>query len=81
MYVEKEDEFDVVVDSLDPEGHKRQAEKEQQEEEAIVSIEAIDTVSLKDHVSLPFPSIFRRSYVLRSASASHLMSCGQRWHP
>eukprot|EP00752_Nemacystus_decipiens_P018367 g16476.t2 len=44
VYVEKEDEFDVVVDSQDPEGHKRKAEKEQQEEEAIVSIEAIDTV-------------------------------------
>lgn len=45
VYVEKEDEFDVVVDSQDPEGHKRKAEKEQEEEEAIVSIEAIDTVS------------------------------------
>lgn len=47
MYVETEDEFDVVVDSQDPEGNKRKAEKEQEEEEAIVSIEAIDTVSLK----------------------------------
>lgn len=46
VYEEKEDEFDVVVDSRDPEGHKRKAEKEQEEEEAIVSIEAIDTVSL-----------------------------------
>lgn len=46
VYVEKEDEFDVVVDSLDPEGHKRKAEEEQEEEEAIVSIEAIDTVSV-----------------------------------
>lgn len=45
VYVEKEDEFDVVVDSQDPEGQKRKAEKEQEEEEAIVSIEAIDTVS------------------------------------
>ena len=44
-YVEKVDEFDVVVDSRDPEGQKRKAEKEQEEEEAIVSIEAIDTVS------------------------------------
>lgn len=44
-YVEREDEFDVVVDSGDPEGRKRKAEKEQEEEEAIVSIEAIDTVS------------------------------------
>lgn len=46
VYEEKEDEFDVVVDSGDPEGHKRKAEKEQEEEEAMVSIEAIDTVSL-----------------------------------
>lgn len=43
-YKEKEDEFDVVVDSGDPEGHKRQAEKAQ-EEETTVCIEAIDTVS------------------------------------
>ncbi len=45
-YKEKEDEFDVVmvVDSGDPEGHQRQADKEQ-EEEATVCIEAIDTVS------------------------------------
>lgn len=46
VYKEKEDEFDVVVDSGDPGGHKRKAEKEQEEEEAIVSIDAIDTVSL-----------------------------------
>lgn len=46
VYKEKEDEFDVVVDSGDPEGHRRKAEKEQQEQEAIVSIDAIDTVSL-----------------------------------
>ena len=35
----------MVVDSRDPEGRMRMAEKEQEEEEAIVSIEAIDTVS------------------------------------
>ncbi|CAN0025986.1 unnamed protein product, partial [Ectocarpus sp. 12 AP-2014] len=44
-YVEKEDEFDVVVEEGDPEGTKRKAEKEkQEEEEAVVSIDAIDTV-------------------------------------
>ncbi|CAM9414108.1 unnamed protein product, partial [Hapterophycus canaliculatus] len=43
-YVEKEDEFDVVVDFADPEGHKRKAEKEQEEEEVVVSIQAIDAV-------------------------------------
>lgn len=47
-YVEKEDEFDVVVDSADPEGHKRKAEKEQEEEEVVVSIEAIDAVRLRE---------------------------------
>lgn len=43
-YVEKEDEFDVVVDSQDPEGMRRKAVEEQEEEEAIVSIDAIDAV-------------------------------------
>lgn len=43
-YVEKEDEFDVVVDSQDPEGKKRKAEEEQEMEETVVSIEAVDTV-------------------------------------
>lgn len=57
VYVEKEDEFDVVVDSLDPEGHKRKAEKEQEEEEAIVSIEAIDTVCLASLFVLIFGAL------------------------
>ena len=49
-YVEREDEFDVVVDSRDPDGRMRKAEKE--EEETIVSIEAIDTVGFAPGLSL-----------------------------
>lgn len=53
-YVEREDEFDVVVDSQDPEGKRRAAEKKaREEEEAVVSIDAIDTVS-----GAPNPSLF-----------------------
>lgn len=52
-YVEKEDEFDIVVDSQDPEGKKRKAEEDQEMEEAIVSIDAIDTVSVR---FLPLPT-------------------------
>lgn len=44
-YVEKEDEFDVVVAAQDSEGRDRKAaEREKQAEEVIVSIDAIDTV-------------------------------------
>ena len=47
-YVEKEDEFDVVVDARNPEGQKRKTAAEQQQEEdeekLTVSIDAIDTV-------------------------------------
>lgn len=46
-YVEKEDEFDVVVAAQDSEGRNRKAAaREQQEEELIVSIDAIDTVRI-----------------------------------
>ncbi|CAM9694588.1 unnamed protein product [Ascophyllum nodosum] len=48
-YVEKEDEFDVVVDARNPEGQKRKTAAEQQQEEdeekLTVSIDAIDTVA------------------------------------
>lgn len=50
--MEKEDEFDVVVDSQDPEGQKRKAVREQQEEEAIVSIDTIDTVRVVPHCTM-----------------------------
>lgn len=69
VYVEKEDEFDVVVDSQDPEGHRRKAEKEQQEEEAIVSIEAIDTVS-----RLTFFSFFFSPFCFFSAFPTYPLS-------
>lgn len=46
-YVEKEDEFDVVVAAQDSEGKDRKAAaREKQGEEVIVSIDAIDTVRL-----------------------------------
>lgn len=49
-YVEKEDEFDVVVAAQDSEGRDRKAaEREKQAEEVIVSIDAIDTVRFESY--------------------------------
>lgn len=49
-YVEKEDEFDVVDSSTDTKERKRKAGEGHDEEDEIVSIEAIDTVGMLSRV-------------------------------